>query len=107
MDLAGLMADTGKDMGHGQQQGALIVTDDAANPIAQSFDGLKHPALQGTVICRQYGRHLQHQAELQFPRHIQGRVAFLGLESVNGQKDPMPTEVGGVLFPPQVVSTAQ
>jgi hypothetical protein len=27
MDLAGLMADTGKDMGHGQQQGALIVTE--------------------------------------------------------------------------------
>jgi hypothetical protein len=50
MALAGLMAHAGKDVGHGQQQGALIVADHAANPIAQGFDRLKHPAFQGRVI---------------------------------------------------------
>jgi hypothetical protein len=41
MDLASLMVDTGKDLGHGHLERLLIVTDDAANPIAQRFDGLK------------------------------------------------------------------
>ena len=83
MDLASLMADTRKNMGHGDPDGVLIVTDDPAHPIAQRLDGLKHTALQGSVIRRQHGRHLQHQAELQFPCDIQGGVALLGFEGIH------------------------
>jgi hypothetical protein len=53
MALASLMAYAGKDVGHRQQQGTLIVTDDAANPIVQGLNGLKHSAFQGLVIGRQ------------------------------------------------------
>ena len=50
MDLAGLMTHPRKDMGHGQEEGLLIITDDAAQAIAQRLDGLKHAAFQGLVI---------------------------------------------------------
>ena len=55
-------------------------------------------ALQGLVICGQQGRHLQHQAELQFPHDIQGGVALLWLEGIHRQKEPMPSEVRRVFF---------
>jgi hypothetical protein len=107
MDLTSLMAHTGKDMDHRNLEGLLIITHDAAHPIAQGFNGLKHAALQRLVIRGQHGRHLQHQTELQFPRDIQGGVALLRLEGIQGQKKTMPTEVRGMLFQPQVVSAAQ
>jgi len=40
MALAGLMRHTRKDMGDGQPEGLLIITDNAAHPIAQRLDGL-------------------------------------------------------------------
>ena len=83
MELASLMAYSGKDLGHGHLQRLLIVTDDAANSIAQRFDGLKQVTLQGLVPRRQYRSHLQHQAELQFPHHIQRPVPFLWLEGID------------------------
>jgi hypothetical protein len=49
MDWARLMVDTGKDLGHGHLERLLIVTDDAANSIAQRFDGLKHLPRPGLV----------------------------------------------------------
>ena len=52
------MAHAGKDVGHGQVEGMLIITDDTAQAIAQRFDGLKNAALQGPVIRGQQGRHL-------------------------------------------------
>jgi hypothetical protein len=53
MELASLMAYPGKDLGHGHLKRLLIVTDDAANSIAQRFDGLKQVRLQGLVPRRQ------------------------------------------------------
>jgi hypothetical protein len=35
------MRHTGKDLGHGDLEGFFIITDDAANPVTQGFDGLK------------------------------------------------------------------
>lgn len=62
---------------------------------------------QRGVIGRQQGRHLEHQAELQFPRHVQSRVAFLRLEGINSQKETMPLEIRRVLSQPQGIGTAQ
>jgi hypothetical protein len=107
MALAGLMRHTGKNVGGGQQQRLLIITDEAANLIAQRLDGLEHAALQGLVIGGQQGRHLQHQAELQFPHDIQGRVALLGLEGIQREKKPVPPEVRGVLGQAQGIRAAQ
>jgi hypothetical protein len=107
MALAGLMADTGKDVGHRQLEGLFIITDNAAQAIAQRLNGLKHAAFQGLVIRRQQGGYLQYQAELQLACDIQGRVAFLGLEGINGQKEPVPTKVRGMLFQPQLISATQ
>ena len=82
-------------MSHGQQQGLLIVTDDATNPIAQRLNGLKHAAFQGRLIRGQHGGHLQDQAELQFPHDTlrEGRVALLGLEGIQRQEETLPTKV--------------
>jgi hypothetical protein len=83
MDLASLMTYPGKDLGHGHLERLLIVTDDAANSIAQRCEGLKHLTLQGLVPRRQYRSPLQHQAELQFPHNIQRPVTFLRLEGID------------------------
>lgn len=96
MELAGLMRDTGKDMSYGQPEGLLIITDHAAQTIAQRLDRLKHSAFQGPVIRGQQGSHSQHQAELQFAHDVQGRVALFRLEGIDPQKEPMPTEVRAV-----------
>jgi hypothetical protein len=97
MDLASLMAYTGKDLGDGHLERLLIITDDAANSIAQRFDGLKHLMLQGLVPRRQDRSYLQHQAELQLPHHIQRPVPFLRLEGINRQKEAMAVKVRRVL----------
>jgi len=107
MQLAGLMGHTRPDLRHRQEHRFLIITDHTANAIAKPLNWLKHPLCQGQLIGRKERDNLQHQAELQFPHHIESRVAFLGLEGVNGQKKPMPTEVRGMLFQPQVISAAE
>ena len=93
MALTGLMARTGKDTAHGQNEGLLIITHNAAQAIAQRLDGLKHTVFQSLVIRGQHGSYLQHQTELQFPDDIQSRVALFGLEGINGQEEAMLTEV--------------
>jgi hypothetical protein len=107
MDLASLMADTGKDPGYGHLERLLIVTDDAANSIAQRFDGLKHLMLQGLVPRRQYRSHLQHRAELQFPHDIQRPVPFLWLEGIDREKKAMAMKVRRVLDQPQAIGAPE
>jgi putative SOS response-associated peptidase YedK len=50
MALAGLMRNTRKDMRHSQLKSLLIITDHAAQAIAQRLDRLQHAAFQGLVI---------------------------------------------------------
>jgi hypothetical protein len=107
MDLTSLMAHTGKDMDHRNLEGLLIITHDAAHPIAPGLDGLQHATLQRLVIRREQGRHLQHHPELQFPRDIQRRVALLGLEGINRQKETIPPEVRRVFFEAQGISAPE
>ena len=94
-------------MRHRQLKSLLIITDHAAQAIAQRLDRLQHAAFQGLVIGGQQGDHVHDQAELQFPGHVQRVVALLGLERINGEKETLATEVGLVLGETQRISTTQ
>jgi hypothetical protein len=51
MQLASLMRHAGQNIGGGQTESLLIVTDQAANPIALILDGLQQTCRQGLVCC--------------------------------------------------------
>jgi hypothetical protein len=51
MQLASLMRHAGQNISGGQTEGRLIVTDPAANPIAQVLDGLQQTCRQSLVCC--------------------------------------------------------
>jgi hypothetical protein len=50
---------------------------------------------------------MQDQAKLQFPYDVQSRVALLGLEGVDRQKETMTAEVRGACMQPQGIGAAQ
>ena len=66
-------------------QRPLIVTDHPANPITQRFDRLEDASLEGGVVSREHGHHLQGQVKLQFPHDVQSPITFFGLERINRQ----------------------
>lgn len=58
MYLAGLMRDPWENLSHSGLESLLVITDQATNPIAQTFDGLEDALRQDFVIGSQQGNNL-------------------------------------------------
>jgi hypothetical protein len=94
-------------LGHRHDQCFLIGADETTQTIAQVFDRLEQPLLQGLGIGGEQRDDVEDQAELQFSHHVQRVIALFWLEGIEREKQTVATEVSGVLFSPEVIGTAQ